>query len=268
MSTILMYPIIGFLVGTIGTLIGAGGGFLLVPLLLLLYPEKTASNITSLSLALVFFNALSGSVAYHRLKRIDYKSGIIFALCTIPGAILGSLITTSIDRQLFDRIFGILMMAIAFYLTTKPKLKSAKTSDRLTTRHLTDSTGVVYEYRFNLLVGAIFSAFIGFLSSLLGIGGGIIHVPVLVQILGFPVHIATATSQFVLAIMSLAGSTVHLFSSALTDQLLDVVLLSGGAIIGAQVGARLSKRIQGGAILKLLAIALAIVGVRIFWGSF
>jgi uncharacterized membrane protein YfcA len=82
---------VGFVIGAYGTLIGAGGGFVLVPLLLLLYPEDTPDTITSISLALVFFNALSGSIAYARKKRIDYYSGLLFAAAA--GAVLGALTT-------------------------------------------------------------------------------------------------------------------------------------------------------------------------------
>ena len=71
-------------------MIGAGGGFILVPILLLVYPSENTELITSTSLAVVFFNALSGTWAYSRMKRVDYKSGIIFAIATIPGAILGA----------------------------------------------------------------------------------------------------------------------------------------------------------------------------------
>ena len=67
---------LGLVVGAIGTVVGAGGGFLLVPALLLLYPSERPETITSISLAVVFFNALSGSIAYARMKRIDYKSGL------------------------------------------------------------------------------------------------------------------------------------------------------------------------------------------------
>ena len=76
---------LGLLIGAFGTLIGAGGGFILVPILLLMYPHENTELITGISLAVVFFNALSGSWAYSRMKRIDYKSGIIFSLATIPG---------------------------------------------------------------------------------------------------------------------------------------------------------------------------------------
>jgi uncharacterized membrane protein YfcA len=67
----LLLALLGLIVGTFGTLVGAGGGFILTPVLLVVYPELTPAQITSISLLVVFFNALSGSVAYARLKRID-----------------------------------------------------------------------------------------------------------------------------------------------------------------------------------------------------
>jgi uncharacterized membrane protein YfcA len=63
-----LFPL-GLLIGTFGTLIGAGGGFILVPILLLVYPNEKAELITSISLAVVFFNAMSGSAAYARRSR-------------------------------------------------------------------------------------------------------------------------------------------------------------------------------------------------------
>src|SRR5712692_28234 len=107
---------VGFVIGAFGTLIGAGGGFLLVPLLLLCYPSEDTEIITSISLAVVFFNALSGSAAYARAKRIDYYSGTIFSLATVPGAILGALTTSFIPRRLFDLIIGLLMLSAAGFL--------------------------------------------------------------------------------------------------------------------------------------------------------
>ena len=71
---------IGLTVGFIGTLIGAGGGFILVPVLLLLFPQLDSEIITSISLAIVFLNATSGSLAYARLKRIDYKTAFFFSV--------------------------------------------------------------------------------------------------------------------------------------------------------------------------------------------
>ncbi|HTN16961.1 MAG TPA: sulfite exporter TauE/SafE family protein, partial [Chitinophagaceae bacterium] len=83
----------GFLIGTLGTLIGAGGGFILVPLLLLTHPELSPEVVTAISMGLVACNAISGSLAYARIGRIDYRAGLLFAVFTIPGSILGVMAT-------------------------------------------------------------------------------------------------------------------------------------------------------------------------------
>ena len=257
---------LGFMVGTFGTLIGAGGGFILVPVLLLLYPDKSPETITSISLAVVFFNSLSGSIAYAKMKKIDYKSGIIFAAATLPGSILGAVTTSLIPRNIFNILFGVLLIAASIFLLMKPEnrnvIKDKKPKYNLT-RTITDIDGTAHTYSYNSVLGIIISVLVGYLSSLLGIGGGIIHVPVLVHALNFPVHIATATSHFVLAGMSLSGTIVHVLSGALSKGILQTIGLSIGVLFGAQLGARLSKRFQGVFIIRGLAVALGLVGIRI-----
>jgi uncharacterized membrane protein YfcA len=105
-ETYILFLALGFAVGTYGTLIGAGGGFVLMPVLLLLYPNESPETLTSISLAVVFMNALSGSAAYAPMRRIDYKSGCLFGLATVPGAIVGALNTSHVPRRLFDTVFG------------------------------------------------------------------------------------------------------------------------------------------------------------------
>ncbi|MBP1700797.1 MAG: sulfite exporter TauE/SafE family protein [Deltaproteobacteria bacterium] len=108
------------------------------------------------------------------------------------------------------------------------------------------------------------SLFAGFVSSLLGIGGGIIHVPVLIHLLNFPVHIATATSHFVLVVMAFVGTCVHILMGAFSHGIRRTACLAVGVLIGAQLGAYLSNRVHGDWIVRGLAIALGFVGVRIF----
>ena len=258
--------ILGFIIGTYGTLIGAGGGFVLVPILLILYPTENPEIITSISLAVIFFNSASGSYAYARMKRIDYKSGILFALATIPGAILGALSTSFISRHLFDSILGILMILasifLLFYSNRNRKIKE-RVNRLCLKRELIDKDGNIYSYSYNLGTGISLSLFISFISSLLGIGGGILHVPVLARLLNFPIHIATATSHFVLAIITLTGTIVHIAHGSFTHGIHRTIILAVGVLIGAQLGAYLSKHIKGKWIIKGLAIGLAFVGVRL-----
>uniref|UniRef100_I2PXB9 Probable membrane transporter protein n=1 Tax=Desulfovibrio sp. U5L TaxID=596152 RepID=I2PXB9_9BACT len=265
------FILLGLGVGAYGTLIGAGGGFVLMPVLLLLYPRESPALLTSISLAVVFFNAASGSEAYARMGRIDYRSGLLFAAAAVPGTVVGALSTNVVPRQTFDAIFGLMLMAGAVYLLAN-KRKARPQTDQpargLTRRRLLDHSGAVYEYAFRMPYGVVLSLFVGFLSSFLGIGGGIIHVPALVYLLGFPVHVATATSHFILAIMALSGTLVHVSTGVFIHGIHRTVYLSLGVMLGAQIGAHLSNRFHGRWILLSLALALLFVGARILMQAF
>lgn len=257
---------LGFIIGAYGTLIGAGGGFVLMPMLLLLYPDQSPEIITAISLAVVFFNALSGSWAYARMRRIDYKSGLMFAAATIPGAILGALSTAYIPRRPFDVIFGFLMIAASTFLLLNPGGAKGTVESRggfQLTRNLIEKDGTVHTFSYNPIVGVGLSFFVGYISSLLGIGGGIVHVPLLVRLLSFPVHIATATSQFILAITALTGTIVHIITGSFSRGVFRTIALAIGVLLGAQVGALLSNRVHGKWIIRGLAIALGFVGIRV-----
>lgn len=258
--------LLGLAVGSFGTIIGAGGGFILVPILLLLLPNAAPDQITSISLAVVFVNALSGSIAYHKQGRIDIKSAAWFALATLPGAVFGALATQWIPRHQFNIGFGILMLIASVYLLLKPE--SVRDPDippapRHTTRTITDAGGTEHSYSFSMVLGMSISVIVGFLSSLLGIGGGIIHVPLLNRALNFPVHIATATSQAILCAMALTGTIVHVAEGNLQANVSTAAMLGVGAIIGAQIGARVSTKLKGSGIIQALALALGVVGLRI-----
>ncbi len=261
---------LGFVIGAYGTLIGAGGGFVLVPLLLLFYPSESSDTITSISLAVVFFNALSGSIAYARARRIDYYSGVLFALATVPGAILGALTTAFIPRRFFDLLIAALMIAGAAFLFWRPGGKAPpkqRRADGEFERRVVEADGTEHIFTYNRRLGFGLSLFVGYISSLLGIGGGFIHVPLLIELLNFPVHLATATSHFILAIMALAGTITHIVTGAFITGFRRTVMLSLGVVLGAQLGARLSGRIRGDWIIRSLALALALVGLRLLWSA-
>ena len=112
------------------------------------------------------------------------------------------------------------------------------------------------------------SLIVGYVSSLLGIGGGIIHVPALVHLLNFPVHIATATSHFMLAIMALTGTLVHIATGTFHHGFRRTIALAIGVLLGAQLGAFLSGRMGGRWIIRGLALALGFVGIRILMLAF
>ena len=272
METYLGFIALGLGVGAFGTLIGAGGGFVLMPILLLLYPNESPEKLTSISLAIVFFNALSGSGAYARMGRIDYKSGLLLASATIPGAILGALNTSFVPRHLFDIIFGILLVIAAVFLSLRPNLahdakKVYQPDQHLMHRHL-EAKGQSFDYAYSPKLGLLLSLLVGYASSFLGIGGGIIHVPVLVYLLNFPIHVATATSHMILAIMALTGTLVHIVTGTFPYGVHHMISLAIGVVLGAQIGAQLSQYVKGNWIIRSLAMALGLVGIRILFQAF
>lgn len=262
---------LGFGVGLFGTLIGAGGGFLVVPFLLLAYhlpPDRAAGT----SIAVVFLNALTGTGAYVTQKRIDYRAGLAFGIASLPGAFLGSYLSSRIPMGPFQIAFGVLLLAVAalvvFGYPRAERLATLREATReegmwIVPRKLTDSLGETFEYRYNESIGVQISFFVGILSSVLGIGGGVIHVPALTFLLGFPPHIATATSHFVLAISAAAGLASHYSQGHVLLGL--AVLMGAGVVAGAPVGARLAQRMHGRLILRLLAIGIVCLAVRLLW---
>jgi len=244
--------LLGLVVGGIGTLIGAGGGFLLMPILVLLYPTGRPEVLASISLAVVFFNAVSGSIGYARQKKIDYRSGAVFLATGVPGAVLGAMVTSRVPKAVFDLWLGTLLVVVSAVLVVAGTL-----------RPVAGEGAAGSEVGRPSARGAVLSLFVGFVSSLLGIGGGIVHVPGMVYLLRFPVHIAAGTSHFVLAFTALAGTASHVLHGEFTSGYRRTAALALGAVIGAQIGARLSKRTPAAWIMRVLAVALGAVGVRV-----
>ncbi|HJW88728.1 MAG TPA: TSUP family transporter, partial [Dehalococcoidia bacterium] len=91
------------------------------------------------------------------------------------------------------------------------------------------------------------------------------HIPILIGLLQFPVHIATATSHFVLSISAFTASLSHLIGGAYSGTWQIVLALGAGVVVGAQVGARLSERVAGPLLVRLLAVGLLLVGARLLW---
>lgn len=255
----------GFFAGVFGTMIGIGGGVIFVPVFLLVFhfsPQEAVGT----SLAAVFFNALSGSISYLRQKRVDIKAGWKFAVATLPGAFLGAWLVRYFTNYILELVFGFLLIAMALFIFLRKEPASSDQRKGKNIRKLIDFRGEVFEYTPREGPGIIISFIIGIISSLLGIGGGILHVPVLIYLLGFPVHIATATSHFVLAISTFSGSITHLTIGNIL--FLPALIVGFSAILGAQIGAMLSRRVKGLLIARLLALALVLVGIRLLLKAF
>ena len=249
--------VIGTTIGGYGTLIGAGGGFLLVPVLLFLYPAEETATVTSLSLAIVALNALSGSVAYARMRRIDYQMAAVLSVTTVPATMLGAAASARLPRYLFEPAFGAVLLALAAFLLWKPLSQAAAV------RYETDTAVPPPPAPGRLGMGLPLSALVGFVAGLLGIGGSPLQVVVLTHVMHVSVHTAMPTSQFMVLLSSLAGVAMHVWTGHFHIGLAPVALLGAGALLGAQAGAFLSTRISSDGLVRLMAVALLTVGVKL-----
>jgi uncharacterized membrane protein YfcA len=245
---LLSYLVLGLFIGTFGTLVGVGGGFLLVPIFIMAFHWSPAHSVGT-SLAIVFLNALSGSIAYVKQKKVYYDAAIRFSLATLPGAFLGSYFVQYFTGATFRLAFGCLLLIIAVLMFFRPSAKGEQPPFDAKT------------FTYNRPAGIFLSTIVGFLSSILGIGGGVIHVPAMVYLLSFPPHIATATSHFVLAISSLFGVFSHLLLGNIL--IMPALTIGIGAVIGAQAGAKLSLKVKSRVIMILLSVALFGLGLRL-----
>jgi len=257
---------LGVFTGAYGVIIGAGGGFVLGPLLILIWGLDPALAVGT-SLTVVFITAISGGLAYWRAKTIDLRSGVLFAAAALPGSVLGALAVTKVSGSFIQISFGVLLFATATYMALRPRGASQPREpvgvphehSGHVTRTVVTAHGDRYEYTFHERWAVGMNVVFGVLSSFFGIGGGLIRVPVLVYGFGFPIAIASATSIFSMALYTGVGVISH---AALGNIDPWVLLFTGiGVIGGAQLGVRIAPKLRQGVVLQLLALGLAVTGV-------
>lgn len=241
-ETLWLIPL-GFVAGVVGSLIGLGGGIIVVPILTFLGVPPTIAASSSLFAA--FSNSTASTISYAKQKRIDYKIGLTLGLMSIPGTILGALVSAAVTPSIFKILFGLVLIASCFYLFIKRNMESKQ-----------------YATKQMMVYSAAISFFAGILSSFFGIGGGIVFVPLMIIGLGLLVKNATATSQLILLFSSASGMISHSFLGHSDFDY--ALLLSVGAFAGGLVGARLSLELKENSIRIIISIVMVAVAVKLF----
>ena len=261
--------LLGFGAGSYGVLVGAGGGFILAPALIIFFDMEPAV-VAGTSLSLVAVNALSGSQVYRRMGLVDYRSGLLFAAAAIPGAILAPFILTTVADGTFRILLGALLLGLAALMMVRPRTTEdsrtrgpeGRPSRMVRSRLILVPGGGAYEYRFNEALATSFNLFLGFMSSFFGTGGGFLRTPILVYAFNFPVLVAVATSIFTIIFYTTAGAITHA-SLGHVDWYPTFVWAGIGLVGGAQVGARLAGRIGSVWVLRLLLVLVLGLGVTL-----
>jgi uncharacterized membrane protein YfcA len=259
----MLYLLIGLGVGALGTLVGIGGGIILVPLLFQLHPEMPPEQVTALSLLCIALSAVSGSVQFLIKKQIHIRAGLLFAIWSVPGVLLGVWATERIERGGFEAIYAGFITVMATYLL----IRSYQDRKVVSEETLLLELPVLGPRQYTL--GSVMSVWIGFVAGFFGVGGGIVHVPFLNRVLKFPIRYAAATSQFILALTTLVAVGRHFFSGSFRFIAIElsgssfIVALAIGMVLGAQIGAWGSRQIKAAVIVRILAVLLFAVAGKI-----
>lgn len=258
--------------GAYGVLVGAGGGFILSPMLLLLFDSDEPEMVAGTVLAAIAINSVLVALRYIRMKVVDYRSALLFAGAAAPGAVVGAFGVGAVAPEVFRTLFGALLILLALQLAFRPNIvrilrigqSRRRISMPVSKRHIITATGQEYRYEFNETLATSFNVVLGFISSFFGIGGGFLRTPILVLAFGFPVRIAAASSVFALAIYGAAGALAHGYLGHI--ELFPTLLFVGaGLAVGGQIGAMLSGRIGGVWVMRMLLVVVLVLGIRLIW---
>jgi len=253
----LLLLVIGIIAGGYGTIVGAGGGFIFVPALLILLDMDPVIAAAS-GLVIVLINSFTGVLGYAKQNKINYQIALTIGISALPGALLGVWLLQVYSSQYFYVIFATILVGLGIFLFQKNSPWKGKFLHRKEKHKTAKNRKAPREFWF-----IPFGLIMGVLSSYLGIGGGWLLVPILIYIFKVPTHRAAATSILSLCLYSTVGVISQFFYGNI--DWMTVIFGGAGVIMGANIGVLLSQRIPGKVILQMLSVLLVIIGVRMYF---
>jgi uncharacterized membrane protein YfcA len=241
----------GVAAGLFGSLLGLGGGLLIVPLLTLVF---NLPLLTAVGVSLVCVIVTSGASAGVYLERrvANLRLGMVLELFTAIGALAGGLAAFILPENILELLFAALLVYVAMTMVRgrdpEPEdVKDPAEAAALAAEVATDSSfiaalsGPGYRVR-HLGFGAVGSLVAGVTSALLGIGGGLVKVPVMHVLMGVPLRVATATSNLMIGITASAGAIIYLLRGGIDPYVASPTAV--GVFFGASLGSRIAHRID------------------------
>jgi uncharacterized membrane protein YfcA len=253
-------------------MLGLGGGVFLVPAFTLFFgiDPKVAIAASAVS---VITNSVVGSTVHLRNGFTNIRLAMLLAITTISGAIAGALIALVADASVLNFVFGLVLMAAAISMlvrrqATVPNSEPGDPDPYQLGASFTDgATGQVVSYipqRVPLGLGA--SSFAGVLSGLLGVGGGVIQVPMMNLLMRVPVKAAAGTSAFLVGLTAVATATVF-YADGKVDETV-VVPAMIGIFVGGQLGSNLTKRVKTADLVLLFVAIMLYLSVSMILKAF
>ncbi len=249
--------------GIMGALFGLGGGVIFVPVLMLCYGMSPAAA-AAVSLVGIVAGSVGASSVYVEKGLANVRLGLLLEVTTTIGAVAGALIAGLLEEWILSLIFCAVMIysAIRMYLSPERVVEPKDGKGRMSFEYRDEANGEVIPYEVqNVGEGGIACVFAGMMSSMTGVGGGAIKVPVMNLIMRVPMKAASATSSYMIGITAFSGAITYFFSGQL-----DLAFAGGvaiGAFLGAISGTYLARRISTKHLRRYFSVVLVIMAVLV-----
>jgi len=268
---------IGGIVGFLSGLFGVGGGFLITPLLFFIGIPPAVAVATGANQ--VVASSISGVLAQLRRKAVDFRMGTVLLVGGMTGSALGVWVFARLSAigqvDLFVQLSYVLFLGFVGAMMLQESLRSmwrARKACGVVVRRAHVHTwvhGMPLKMKFrasglyiSVIPPLLIGAFVGFLSAVMGVGGGFIMVPAMIYLLGMPTKVVIGTSLFQIIFTTGFTTVMHAVSSQTVDLLLAMMLILGG-VVGAQFGARFGVRLRADQLRVLLALMVLAVCLRV-----
>jgi uncharacterized membrane protein YfcA len=236
----------GVVAGLFGSLLGLGGGTLMVPILTLVFGLPL---LTAVGVSLVCVIVTSGAAAGVFLERhvANLRLGMTLELFTAIGALGGGLIAFLLPERLVEVLFSGMLAYVAITMARRgrvvvpPEPENSEVDPSPASAFIAGLSGPGYRVH-RLRLGAAGSVFAGVVSALLGIGGGLVKVPVMHVVMGVPLRVATATSNLMMGITASAGAIIYVLRGGIDPYVATPTAI--GVFVGASIGSRIAHRID------------------------
>jgi hypothetical protein len=260
MPTDLLLVLSGLAAGAFGALLGLGGGILIVPILTLGFGVPLTAAVGT-SLICVIATSTGAAAINVRAGRADVRLGITLGAGTVVGALTGAVVAGFLPERLLAGLFAVLLAYTAFTMAGGLRRRSAPAPRDTAVDPAAPDGPDAPAYRTRRLPLAVGGSFVaGNVSGLLGVGGGIVTVPLIHLVMGGPMRVAVTTSNFMIGITAAAGAYTYLFRGDVDPRLAAPVVL--GVAAGAAIGAAASANVRASWLVALFVIVVAYVAVR------
>ncbi|WP_291299306.1 sulfite exporter TauE/SafE family protein [Elioraea sp.] len=265
---------IGLMVGLLSGMFGVGGGFLMTPLLIFIGVPSSVAVATSANQTMGA--SVSGLIAHWRRGNVDAKMGGVLTAGGLVGSAFGvqvfALVRQVGQLDLVVAAFYVVVLGIVGGLMVAESARAILRRSKQMRRRLHEHFwmhGLPFKMRFrqsrlyiSVIPPLLIGLGVGFLSAIMGVGGGFILVPAMIYLLGIPTGVVIGTSLFQVVFVTAAVTVMQAISTQSVDVIL-ALLLMAGAVAGAQFGAALGARLRGEETRGLLGVLVLAVAIEL-----